>query len=197
MRIKKEEFSLEEKDITIEVHGETLNGFAILGDMDARIMALGTDDALKNGGLVFAVINDKRKVLIYGSIHYPRSTPEMWLELIQKSKDGGLDVIETYVFWNLHEPVRGQYDFDGRKDLVKFVKTVAATSLYVHLHIGPYGSSCLIEGFHFSTVVSLFGYTSFREISSETDNEPFKVTFFLSLRDVLESKSTHQNCLHA
>jgi len=28
MRRKKEEFSLEEKDITIEVHGETLNGFA-------------------------------------------------------------------------------------------------------------------------------------------------------------------------
>jgi len=28
MRRKKEEFSLEENDITIEVHGETLNGFA-------------------------------------------------------------------------------------------------------------------------------------------------------------------------
>jgi len=28
MRRKKEEFSLEEKDIIIEVHGETLNGFA-------------------------------------------------------------------------------------------------------------------------------------------------------------------------
>ena len=28
MRRKKEQFSLEEKDITIEVHGETLNGFA-------------------------------------------------------------------------------------------------------------------------------------------------------------------------
>jgi len=28
MRRKKKEFSLEEKDITIEVHGETLNGFA-------------------------------------------------------------------------------------------------------------------------------------------------------------------------
>ena len=28
MRRKKEEFSLEEKDITIKVHGETLNGFA-------------------------------------------------------------------------------------------------------------------------------------------------------------------------
>lgn len=32
----------------------------------------------------------------------------MWPGLIQKSKDGGLDVIETYVFWNLHEPVRNQ-----------------------------------------------------------------------------------------
>lgn len=32
----------------------------------------------------------------------------MWPDLIQKSKDGGLDVIETYVFWNVHEPVRNQ-----------------------------------------------------------------------------------------
>lgn len=88
----------------------------------------------------------------------------MWPELIQKSKDGGLDVIETYVFWNIHEPVRNQvfysvlshsafsfgpsdfllislffqYDFEGRKDLVKFVKTVANAGLYVHLRIGPY-----------------------------------------------------------
>jgi hypothetical protein len=33
---------------------------------------------------------------------------QMWPDLFQKSKDGGLDVIETYVFWNLHEPVRNQ-----------------------------------------------------------------------------------------
>lgn len=32
----------------------------------------------------------------------------MWPELIQKAKDGGLDVIETYVFWNGHEPSPGQ-----------------------------------------------------------------------------------------
>ncbi|GKV28825.1 hypothetical protein SLEP1_g37823 [Rubroshorea leprosula] len=54
------------------------------------------------------VIDGKRRVLVSGSIHYPRSTPDMWPDLIQKSKDGGLDVIETYVFWNLHEPVRNK-----------------------------------------------------------------------------------------
>jgi hypothetical protein len=32
----------------------------------------------------------------------------MWPGLIQKAKDGGLDVIQTYVFWNGHEPVKGQ-----------------------------------------------------------------------------------------
>lgn len=32
----------------------------------------------------------------------------MWPDLIEKSKKGGLDVIDTYVFWDLHEPVQGQ-----------------------------------------------------------------------------------------
>lgn len=31
----------------------------------------------------------------------------MWEDLINKAKDGGLDVIETYVFWNVHEPSPG------------------------------------------------------------------------------------------
>lgn len=32
----------------------------------------------------------------------------MWPSLISKAKEGGLQVIETYVFWNLHEPQPGQ-----------------------------------------------------------------------------------------
>ncbi|CAK9176801.1 unnamed protein product [Ilex paraguariensis] len=84
------------------------------------------------------VIDGKRRVLQSGSIHYPRSTPEVWPELIRKSKEGGLDVIETYVFWNYHEPVRGQYYFEDRFDLVRFVKTVQEAGLFVHLRIGPY-----------------------------------------------------------
>lgn len=46
----------------------------------------------------------------------------MWPDLIQKSKDGGLDVIETYVFWNLHEPVRNQVLF---RILISFLCLVA------------------------------------------------------------------------
>ncbi|KAK0606316.1 hypothetical protein LWI29_036436 [Acer saccharum] len=114
------------------------------------------------------VIDGKRRVLVSGSIHYPRSTPEMWPDLIQKSKDGGLDVIETYVFWNVHEPVRNQYNFEGRYDLVKFVKLVAEAGLYVHLRIGPYVCAEWNYGgfplwLHFIPGIEL-----------RTDNEPYK-----------------------
>ncbi|CDP07962.1 unnamed protein product [Coffea canephora] len=37
------------------------------------------------------VIDGKRKVLISDAIHYPRSTSQMWPDLIEKSKDRGLD----------------------------------------------------------------------------------------------------------
>lgn len=32
---------------------------------------------------------------------------QMWEDLVQKAKNGGLDVIDTYVFWNIHEPSPG------------------------------------------------------------------------------------------
>ncbi|KAF3541392.1 hypothetical protein F2Q69_00019481 [Brassica cretica] len=84
------------------------------------------------------IINGQRRILLSGSIHYPRSTPEMWPGLIQKAKEGGLDVIETYVFWNGHEPSPGNYYFGDRYDLVKFIKLVQQAGLYVNLRIGPF-----------------------------------------------------------
>ncbi|KAH7685343.1 Beta-galactosidase protein [Dioscorea alata] len=99
------------------------------------------------------IINGTRRLLFSGSIHYPRSTPQMWGNLIEKAKRGGLDVIQTYVFWNVHEPVQGKYNFEGRYDLVRFIKEVRNHGLYVSLRIGPF-------------IESEWKYGS--------DNEPFK-----------------------
>lgn len=35
----------------------------------------------------------------------------MWPSIIAKAKEGGLDVIQTYVFWNVHEPISGQASY--------------------------------------------------------------------------------------
>ncbi|XP_060176196.1 beta-galactosidase 13-like [Lycium barbarum] len=84
------------------------------------------------------IVNGERELLFSGSIHYPRMPPEMWPEIIRKAKEGGLNLIQTYVFWNLHEPVQGQLNFEGNNDVVKFIKTIGEQGLYVTLRIGPY-----------------------------------------------------------
>ncbi|KAL1810172.1 hypothetical protein ACET3Z_027162 [Daucus carota] len=114
------------------------------------------------------VINGQRRILISGSIHYPRSTPEMWEDLIVKAKQGGLDVIETYVFWNVHEPTPGNYNFEGRYDIVRFLKTVQKAGLYAHLRIGPY----VCAEWNFGGFPVWLKYVP--GISFRTDNEPFK-----------------------
>ncbi|KAK7250783.1 hypothetical protein RIF29_33454 [Crotalaria pallida] len=114
------------------------------------------------------IINGQRRILFSGSIHYPRSTPDMWEDLIQKAKEGGLDVIETYVFWNVHEPSQGNFNFEGRYDLVRFIKTIQKAGLYAHLRIGPY--VCAEWNFGgFPVWLKFVPGISFR-----TDNEPFK-----------------------
>ncbi|KAJ6405348.1 hypothetical protein OIU84_013330 [Salix udensis] len=139
------------------------------------------------------VINGKHEIIFSGSIHYPRSTPQsfefnprtggsaisfldtiiltpelMWPYLISKARAGGLDAIDTYVFWNLHEPQQGQYDFSGRKDLVKFIKEVHAQGLYVCLRIGPFIESEWTYG------GLPFWLHDVPGIVFRSDNEPFK-----------------------
>ncbi|KAL9436863.1 hypothetical protein AB3S75_022834 [Citrus x aurantiifolia] len=84
------------------------------------------------------IIDGRRKLFLSASIHYPRSVPAMWPELIQAAKEGGLNTIESYVFWSGHELSPGKYYFEGRYDLVKFVKTVQQAGMYMILRIGPF-----------------------------------------------------------
>ncbi|ESW08032.1 hypothetical protein PHAVU_009G012700 [Phaseolus vulgaris] len=114
------------------------------------------------------LIKGQRRILISGSIHYPRSTPDMWEDLIRKAKHGGLDVIDTYVFWDVHEPSPGNYNFEGRYDLVRFIKTVQKVGLYANLRIGPY----VCAEWNFGGIPVWLKYVP--GISFRTDNEPFK-----------------------
>ncbi|KAK3034526.1 hypothetical protein RJ639_032515 [Escallonia herrerae] len=114
---------------------QKLNLFVLLSVIFFFVSACAYDVSRDERALT---IDGKRRIIMSGSIHYPRSTPEMWPDLIKKSKDGGLNTIETYIFWNAHEPLRRQYDFSGNLDFIRFLKTVQDAGLYVILRIGPY-----------------------------------------------------------
>ncbi|KAI3461948.1 hypothetical protein Pfo_018611 [Paulownia fortunei] len=136
------------------------------------------------------VINGQRRILISGSIHYPRSTPEMWEDLINKAKEGGLDVIETYVFWNVHEPSPGNYNFEGRYDLVRFVKTIQKAGLYAHLRIGPY----VCAEWNFGGFPVWLKYVP--GIRFRTDNDPFKMAmkgFTEKIVNLMKSENLYES----
>lgn len=53
------------------------------------------------------LLNDKPFQILSGAIHYFRTVPEHWEDRLEKLKALGLNTVETYVPWNLHEPRRG------------------------------------------------------------------------------------------
>ena len=50
----------------------------------------------------------------------------------------GLNTIETYAFWNLHEPSPGVFDFSGNNDISTFVRMAQEEGLNVIVRPGPY-----------------------------------------------------------
>ena len=76
--------------------------------------------------------------IISGAMHYPRVHPELWRDRIRKARLMGLNAIETYVAWNAHEPVKGQWRQDGDVDLGRFLDIVAEEGLHAIVRPGPY-----------------------------------------------------------
>lgn len=76
--------------------------------------------------------------IIGGDLHYFRVLPEYWEDRLLRAKALGLNTIQTYVPWNLHEPRQGQLVFDGIADLISFLRLCHKMDMLVMLRAGPY-----------------------------------------------------------
>ena len=84
------------------------------------------------------LLNDKPLLIHSGELHYSRIPHEYWRDRLQKLKAAGLNTVCTYVFWDLHEPEPGRWDFAGDKDLAGFIRIAGELGLHVLLRPGPY-----------------------------------------------------------
>ncbi|KRF10060.1 glycosyl hydrolase family 35 [Paenibacillus sp. Soil766] len=75
---------------------------------------------------------------VCGEFHFSRYDERLWEDEIVKMKMGGINVIATYVFWNMHEEIQGAFEWSGNKDLRKFVALCGTHGLYVIVRIGPF-----------------------------------------------------------
>jgi beta-galactosidase len=89
------------------------------------------------GDSVF-LLDGKPFQMISGEIHYPRVPREAWRQRMKMARAMGLNTIGTYVFWNLHEPQKGVYDFSGNNDIAAFVRIAKEEGLWVVLRPSPY-----------------------------------------------------------
>ena len=48
--------------------------------------------------------------------------PEYWRDRLEKLKAMGCNTVETYVAWNLHEPKKGTFNFNGILNLKVFIE---------------------------------------------------------------------------
>ena len=84
------------------------------------------------------VRNGKPYQILSGAIHYARVPRAYWRDRLQKARAMGLNTVETYVFWNLHEPTPGVFDFSGQLDIAEFLREAQQEGLNVILRPGPY-----------------------------------------------------------
>ncbi|MER5774209.1 beta-galactosidase family protein [Streptomyces sp. NPDC002039] len=76
--------------------------------------------------------------ILSGGLHYFRVHPDHWRDRLRKARLMGLNTVETYVPWNLHQPRPDEFRMEGGLDLPAFLDLAAAEGLYVLLRPGPY-----------------------------------------------------------
>lgn len=96
----------------------------------------------------YFTLNNKNITIYSGAFHYFRVPRAYWRDRLKKMKAAGLNTVETYVPWNLHEPQQGQFDFgNGGTDfedflhVQEFLKIAQEEDLFVLVRPGPYINS--------------------------------------------------------
>ncbi|MFD4999182.1 glycoside hydrolase family 35 protein [Streptomyces buecherae] len=74
--------------------------------------------------------------LLSGAVHYFRVPEEHWAHRLAMARAMGLNCVETYVPWNLHEPRRGE--FRDVAAVGRFLDAAHAAGLWAIVRPGPY-----------------------------------------------------------
>ena len=111
------------------------------GASDPALLPIGTAQAAPHTfgfeGEHF-LLDEEPFLIISGEMHYPRVPRPYWRDRMRKMRALGLNTLCTYVFWDLHEPEPGVFDFTGDLDVAAYVRAAQEEGLWVILRPGPY-----------------------------------------------------------
>jgi beta-galactosidase len=85
------------------------------------------------------LIVGERAIPFYGgAMHYWRVDPACWAACLRSIHALGLTIVETYVPWREHELADGVFDWEGPRDLARFLELARAAGLAVVIRPGPH-----------------------------------------------------------
>ncbi len=84
------------------------------------------------------IIDGKRVCPVMGEVHYSRIPEEEWTEEVEKMKQGGVNIIATYVFWSHVEEEEGIFRWDGQRNLRRFIEVCKKADMPVIVRLGPF-----------------------------------------------------------
>lgn len=83
-------------------------------------------------------LNGEPFQIVSGAFHYFRTVPEYWRDRLEKLKNMGCNTVETYIPWNFHEPKKGEFLWDGMRDVCHFIELAQELGLYIIVRPSPY-----------------------------------------------------------
>lgn len=98
-------------------------------NINAQSFTIGKEDFLLNG---------KPFQIRSGEMHAARIPPEYWRHRLQMVRAMGCNTVCAYLFWNMHEPQPGKFDFTGPANAAEYCRIAQEVGLNVILRPGPY-----------------------------------------------------------
>jgi len=89
------------------------------------------------------LLDTQRLWPVAARLDYAAFPPESWSPRLGQLRDAGFNTVETAAWWTAHQPTADTFNFEGRRDLRRFVETAAGMGLWVVLRAGPHA-----EGLH-------------------------------------------------
>jgi beta-galactosidase len=84
------------------------------------------------------IVQGKRTFIVSAGLEYARIPHELWYDRLLRIKRAGFNCIEIYTIWNFHEEQEGKFNFNGDRDLGRFLDIVKQLGLYAIVRVGPY-----------------------------------------------------------
>lgn len=116
--------------------------------IESNVFDFGNIKSSYDANSIYFLKDNNPFIPISGEFHFSRCDNRQWKTELLKMKASGINAVATYIFWNHHEYEKGVFNFDGDRDIKKFLTICREIDLPCVVRMGPWAhGECVYGGF--------------------------------------------------